>query len=292
MMSVSVISPSFNQGRFIERTIRSVLSQGISDLEYVIFDGGSTDGTLDILKQYEPYLRWVSEKDKGQTDALNKGILSTSGEIIGWLNSDDIYYPGAIQTACDFFESHPGIDILYGKAYHINESDQPIEPYPTEAWNADRLRETCYLCQPAVFFRRRVVRQFGLLDERLNYCMDYEYWLRLSEGGARFSYLEQFLAGSRLYAETKTLGSRVSVHREINNMMRERFGKVPDRLIFNYARAILNSKGLNRQTPFRYAPSVLVLSIIYSFQWNRGVSLSLFKIVFQWITGNIPHSFQ
>ncbi len=292
MMTVSIITPSFNQGRFIERTIRSVLSQGFPDLEYVVFDGGSTDGTLDILKRYEPRLRWVSEKDKGQTNAVNKGILSTSGEIIGWLNSDDIYCPGAIQTACDFFGSYPEVDILYGNACHINESDQAIEPYPTEPWNVERLRETCYICQPAVFFRRRVVKRFGLLDERLNYCMDYEYWLRLAEGGARFSYVDQVLAGSRLYAETKTAGSRVSVHREINKMMCDRFGKVPDRCIFNFARVISNEKGLNRQTPFRYAASVSVLSIFFALQWNKGVSLRLLKIVSQWISGNFHRVFR
>ena len=232
---VSVITPSYNQGRFIDRTISSVLSQRFpGSLEYLVMDGGSTDETVDILKHYGDRLQWVSEKDRGQADAVNKGLARATGDLIGWLNSDDIYYPGAIAAACEALDSQPEVDIVYGDADHIDRLDAVIEPYPTEAWDSARLSEICYLCQPAVFFRRRVVDRFGPLRRELQFCMDYDYWLRLAAGGAKFLWLRKKLAGSRLYKETKTLSARVRVHAEINDVARANLGCVPEprRVVF------------------------------------------------------------
>jgi len=268
-MKVSVITPSFNQGTFIQRTLQSVRMQSGVDIEHIIFDGGSTDETLAILRCFGGGIRWISEKDKGQTDAVNKGIRATDGEIIGWLNSDDIYYPGAISRVVAYFDAHPEVDIIYGMADHINLNDVEFEVYPTERWNFARLKEACFICQPAAFFRRRVVEKYGLLDDRLHYCMDYEYWLRLGKSGVKFAYLEEKLAGSRLYAENKTLGSRVRVHSEINDVHKALFGSVPERWVWNYAQAVVEEKIDRVKYPRRFALTIVIAATIATLKWNR-----------------------
>lgn len=284
-VKVSVVTPSYNQGRFIERTLRSVACQEGVQIEHVVFDGGSTDETVDILSRHENGLRWTSEEDKGQTDAVNKGILATDGEIIGWLNSDDIYYPGAVAQVVAYFEAHPDVDVVYGLADHIDLDDKAFESYPSEPWNFERLKETCFICQPALFFRRRVVEQHGLLDMSLNYCMDYEYWLRLGRAGIRFGFIEQKLAGSRMYGENKTLGDRVKVHREINEMMRNTFGKVPDRWLFNYAHVAAENDIDRARSPRWFIIRLLVLSIGAALRWNGGISKEMRTTIVQFGRG-------
>lgn len=285
-MKVSIVTPSFNQGQFIERTLQSVASQTGAVIEHVVFDGGSTDNTVDILRRFSPPVRWVSEKDRGQAHAVNKGIRATDGEIIGWLNSDDIYYPGAIARVVAFFEANPEIDVVYGWADHIDLNDRAFEPYPTARWNFEHLKETCIICQPALFFRRRLVHEHGLLDESLSYCMDYEYWLRLGKAGVRFGYLEARLAGSRLYAENKTLGARVKVHREINDMFKRLFGRVPDKWLFNYAHAVVEERSSKEGNARTFAIQVGAVSFLSALKWNRRVSAAMRKIVLLWILTN------
>lgn len=279
---LSVITPSFNQGRFIERTIESVLSQEGADVEYVVYDGGSSDETLGILKRYEGRLRWVSEKDDGQAHAINKGIQATTGEVIGWINSDDIYYPGALRAVQDFFEEHAECDALYGDATHIDEEDRVLEPYYTEDWDYERLKDVCFMSQPAVFFRRRVVERHGLLDTRLRYCMDYDYWLRVG-AQAPFARLPRTLAGSRMYRDNKTMGQRVQVHAEINSMLKRRVGKVPRKWLYNYAFAVVDSAGLDRSQPARYV-WLLVSSTLWAFlRWRHYVPPYAFGAIWGWL---------
>jgi glycosyltransferase involved in cell wall biosynthesis len=268
----SIITPSFNQGRFIERTLQSVAMQRGADIEHVVFDGASTDETIDVLKRFGDSVRWVSEKDRGQSDAVNKGILATKSDIIGWLNSDDIYYPDAIARVAAFFDSHPNVDVVYGEADHIDQNDHPFEPYPTEPWNFERLKDRCFICQPATFFRRRVVEQHGLLDSNLQYCMDYEYWLRLAKAGVQFAYIEEKLAGSRLYAENKTIGARVKVHAEINDVHKALLGKVPDRWLWNYTHAVVEEKVNRAKSPRWFALRMMIVVTMAAWRWNGQIS--------------------
>ncbi|EHJ46984.1 glycosyl transferase family 2 [Solidesulfovibrio carbinoliphilus subsp. oakridgensis] len=284
MPSVSVVTPSYNQGRFIGRTIQSVLSQGIADLEYVVMDGGSTDETVAVLEGYGNRLRFRSERDKGQPDAVNKGIAATSGEVIAWINSDDVYYPGAFQAVLEVFANRPEVDVVYGAADHIDVDDAVIEPYPAEPFSLSRLKDQCIICQPAAFFRRRVVERLGALDLRWQYTLDYEFWLRLAKGGAVFACLPQKLAGSRFYPETKTSGAKVTVHAEINDMMVATFGRAPDRWLCNYAHVLVRERWkLGEASPF-FTPAVALAALRASWRWNRDVSPVLWRTTASWLT--------
>ncbi len=284
-LTFSIVTPSYNQGEFIERTIQSVLSQSIKPFEYFVFDGGSKDNTIELLKKYESQLCWVSEKDNGQTHAVNKGLKKATGDIIGWLNSDDIYYPGALESVQRFFEENPSVGVVYGRANHIDKEDGVIEAYPTEPWDIERFKSICFLSQPAVFFRRSIVENYGLLDEKLNFCMDYEYWMRLASKGASFAHIPLVLAGSRFYLETKTLNQRVSVHKEINDMLKKTLGKTPDRWLCNYAHVLIETKGVPPAYKSPLWALVLLAGAIIcaSLRWNYSLSPSLRAMLKGWI---------
>ncbi|MBE7211832.1 MAG: glycosyltransferase [Gluconacetobacter diazotrophicus] len=224
-MKISVVVPSYNQADYLPATLASVCAQDYPEVEVLVFDGGSTDGSLEILQQGnfeaggQP-VRWVSQKDNGQADAINQGLRAATGDVLAYLNSDDVYYPGALATVAAHFDAHPDCLALYGRAHHLHADGSILEEYPTEPWDYERLLDTCYLCQPAVFWRREVVERFGVFDDALRYALDYEYWLRLGQE-ISFDYLdEQFLAGSRLHADTKTLSQRVPVHLELARVVR------------------------------------------------------------------------
>lgn len=245
-MKISVVTPSYNQGQYIQRTIDSVLNQSYPDIEYIIMDGGSTDETVDIIKSYGDKIIWKSEKDKGQTDAVNKGIKQSTGEIIGWLNSDDIYYPDAIAKVMKVFEEHPEVNVVYGNANHIREDDSFIEEYYTEDFDYERLKDICFICQPSLFFRKEVVDLYGYLNVDLQYTMDYEYWLRLGKK-EKFYRLNELIAGSRLYDDNKTLGARRKVHEEMLEMQKKVIGKPSDKWIYNLAHVIADEEGIPRE---------------------------------------------
>ncbi len=231
---VSIITPSYNQGRYIEETILSVLNQDYSNLEYIVVDGGSIDNTLEILKKYETRLSWASEKDHGQTDALNKGFRMAKGEILGWLNSDDLYLAGAVKKIVQHFQNNPETGMVYGRGRLVDAEGIEIEQFPSAPFDRQRLKECCFICQPATFFRSSVFHAIGPLDENLHYCLDYEYWIRIAQR-FRIDYLDEYLADARLQMEAKTVAQLKNVQEETLRVIQKYYKDVPAFHITAYA---------------------------------------------------------
>ncbi len=207
-MRVSVITPSYNQARFLEATIRSVLEQDHPDLEYIIVDGGSTDGSLEIIQKYAHRLAWwVSEPDQGQTDAINKGFARASGEILAWLNSDDTYNPGAVAGAVSYFQKDPQVGLLYGDASYIDERGQVTGRFPAAQTDYRRLRQGyVHIPQQSAFFRADLWRIVGPLDPSFYFAMDYDLWVRLARE-APVRYVRELWANFRIHSQGKTVVS-------------------------------------------------------------------------------------
>lgn len=200
------MTPSFNQAPFLEDTIRSVLSQNYPRLEYIIVDGGSTDGSADIIEKYSDKLAWwVSEKDKGQTDAINKGFAHARGEVLAWLNSDDTYEPGAIATAVKFLQAHPEIGLVYGDANFINVEGRVIGRFASAQTDLRRLRQGyVHIPQQASFFRADLWPAVGPLDSSFYFAMDYDLWVRIASR-LQIKYVPQTWANFRLHTTGKTI---------------------------------------------------------------------------------------
>ncbi|MBI3737485.1 MAG: glycosyltransferase [Chloroflexi bacterium] len=205
---VSIVTPSFNQARYLEAAIQSVLSQDYPRLEYIIVDGGSTDGSVDIIKKYQSRLAWwVSEPDKGQTDALNKGFARAKGDILAWLNSDDTYEPGVVAAAVKFFQNHPEVGMVYGDANYINEAGRVIGKFPAAQTDLRRLRQGyVHIPQQASFFRGNLWREVGPLDPSFYFAMDYDLWVRLA-ARSQLKYVPQTWANFRLHTAGKTIAA-------------------------------------------------------------------------------------
>jgi glycosyltransferase involved in cell wall biosynthesis len=203
---VSIVTPSFNQARFLEATIQSVLSQDYPRIEYFIADGGSTDGSVDIIRKHASRLAgWVSEKDRGQTDAINKGFARASGQILAWLNSDDTYAPGAVMAAVRSFKASPDCGLVYGDANYIDDGGRIIGKFPAAQTDFARLRQGyVHIPQQAAFFRADLWKTWGPLDPSFYFAMDYDLWLRIARR-AQVKYIPETWANFRLHAAAKTI---------------------------------------------------------------------------------------
>lgn len=211
---ISIITPSFNQGKFIKETIDSVLSQNYPNLEYIIVDGGSTDDTVKILKSYGKKVKWISEKDKGQADAINKGLKRINGEIIAFINSDDYYLPGTFNKVVKFFQNNPSRKMVSGDYDIVNEFGKPIQSfvrlYKSFFKNFESLTILSilnYINQPSTFWKREIYKKIGFFDEELIYTMDYDYWMRTLKSGFKIGFINEKLSAFRIHTGSKG-GSR------------------------------------------------------------------------------------
>lgn len=276
-MRISIVTPSLNQARFLEQCLQSVSAQRGGDFEHVVFDGGSTDGSVDILRRRSATLRWVSRRDGGQADAVNQGFLATDGDIVGWLNSDDFYYPGAFAAVRAAFAADATLDAVYGQADHVDIDGVAYERFPSEAWNPARLSAACYICQPALFLRRRAIERVGLLNADLHFCMDYEYWLRMARAGLAVREIPAKLAASRMYPANKTMRSRVRMHAEINTMLRDHLTVTPDRWLFNYGHAVAGCVTRRERHRRTYGALMVLGALFAAVRWNGRIGKPMMR---------------
>jgi glycosyltransferase involved in cell wall biosynthesis len=237
MTLISIVTPSYNQGRFLRSTIESVLSQTGVELDYIVVDGGSEDNSLEILKEYGSRFKWVSEPDKGQSDAINKGFRMNHGDVLGWLNSDDLYCPNALSRVVEEFEKDPNVMMVYGKGNHIDADGSLLDEHPSGEFNLEVLSYGCFICQPACFFRKSLFEAAGGLNSDLHYAMDLDLWIRYGKlrerhSGWRFKYLPLVLALSRMHQTNKTLSLRREAYTEIIQVVKRHFNHVPFNWIY------------------------------------------------------------
>jgi glycosyltransferase involved in cell wall biosynthesis len=235
---VSIITPSFNQAAFIERTIASVEGQDYPNVEHIVFDGGSSDGTIEILKKH-PHLDWLSEPDDGQSSAINKGFKKANGEIIGWLNSDDVYYPGAIREAVEYLQAHPETALVYSDFMEIEADDRERARVWTVPFDLERmLNQGNLIPQPSTFFRREVFDRVGYLNPDYRYAMDYDYWIRIAKSGLRLDRVDRCWSGFRLHGTSKTISESSRAWREHRRISRAYGGRFLVPLFFGYRRLV------------------------------------------------------
>ena len=239
---ISIVTPSYNQGQFLEETIRGVKNQGYTNFEHIVIDGGSTDNTLETLKKY-PHLTWVSEPDRGQTHAINKGLHRATGDILAYINSDDTYLPGAFHTVVAFFQRNPEFDMVYGD-YNVIDATGHILKRARQI-DFDYGMGCCIgfgiiISQPAAFWRRKVLENVGFLNEQFDYAMDAEYWFRIAQQH-NIQHIPASLANFRWHSEAKT-----TIHRKSST---PKYAQETDKVI----EMAYSTLGISKILPFQYS---------------------------------------
>ncbi len=232
--TVSVIVPSFQQGPYIRSCIESIISQENVQVEVLVFDSESSDETAEVLKVFENRAEVLVERDLGQAHAINKGLKRCKGDIIGFLNSDDVLMPGSLEKVVDYWRTHSSVALLYGRAHYIDENGKVISDYRTEKWNRGKFQGECFICQPAAFWSRGIMEKIGFLDQSLECSMDYDYWLRIVASGGQVAYSDDYLACSRDYPQTKTRSMRGLIFWENFSILLKRIGFVHRNWIESY----------------------------------------------------------
>jgi glycosyltransferase involved in cell wall biosynthesis len=231
---VSIVTPSFNMAGYLPRTIESVLSQDYPNIEYIVVDGGSTDGTLEILKGYGDRLQYLSEPDKGPSDAVHKGFQRAHGEVFAWMGADDIYLPGAVRAGVEALMARPEIDVIYGEGNWIDEHGAVISRYPTLRFDPKDLEWDCFICQPASFIRASAYRRCGL-DPDVNFSFDYDLWIRMAKQGMRFEMIPEYLACTRMHQGALTINQRETMFQASMGLLLRHYGYVPFSWAFGHA---------------------------------------------------------
>jgi len=219
MQLVSIITPSYNQASYLEQTIQSVLGQDYPRVEYLVIDGASTDGSIEIIKKYEDRLAyWISEKDSGQAEAINKGLARAKGDILAWLNSDDYYLPNTISAIVKCFEENPDVVMVYGDMLAVDGNGQTINVLKYKHLSLEDLLCFQIIGQPSVFFRRSALEKIGLLDTSFHFMLDHHLWIRLAQQG-RILHVPQVWSAARYHAEAKNRARAEEFGREAFRVM-------------------------------------------------------------------------
>jgi len=276
---VSIVTPSCNKARFLEETIRSVLSQDYPYIDYIVMDGGSTDGSVEVLRKYAAHIRYESNPDKGQADAINRGFQVSRGRVFAYLKSDDTYLPGAVGNAVRYMVTRPEFGVVYGEAYYIRENGEIIDRYPTRPFDPELLSKCCYICQPAAFLWRDVFLNAGMMNPEQRFALDYDLWMRIAKRCPMLK-IDEFLAASRMYPESKTLRRHRAVYMEVLSAVKAHYSYIPLEWVDAYASYLLGRPDQFLEPP-RPSVAKYALSLLLGSYYNSGQLCRYWK---QWLT--------